>query len=251
MKLEDLMPHYLKEQQPPPSVRTVIRLSWPKFVRFCEAQGILHLDEVTPTVLEDFYKGLLWEPNENGQFYKANSVDQFVRRARQLLRWGAAHGILERDPTVGLLLPRPLQPVPKSLTWKQLQALLSAPDCSTPLGLRDALLLQLLAESELGLNQVVELTEDTVRELELDATTWTLLADYLQRGRPALTRAGNEERALFLGKWGDPLSAQAVAVRLNEMAKQVGLGKRLPTRILRQSYQAALNPLRERHSQQA
>jgi integrase/recombinase XerD len=250
VKLEALMPHYLKEQQPPPSVRAMIRLSWPKFVRFCDARGILRVAEVTQTVLEDFYKGLLWEPNESGLFYKANSVDQFVRRVRQVLRWSFEQGLLERDPTVGLLLPRPLQPVPKPLSWKQLQTLLSAPDSSTPLGLRDALLLQIMAESELALTQVVALTEDSVRELELEATTWTLLTDYLERGRPALTRAGGDEKALFLGKLGDPLGSQAAATRLNEMVKQVGLGRRLPTRILRQSYQAALQPLRDRHSKQ-
>ena len=246
MKLEELMPLYLQEQQPTPTVLAMVRLSWPKFVRFCACQRLCQVDEITPTVLEDFYKKLLWEANEKGQFYKANSVDQFVRRTRQVLRWGAAHGLLKIDPTVGLLLPRPLQPVPQRLTWKQLQNLLNTPDRSTPLGLRDALLVQLLAEADLPLMQLVTLTEDTMRQLDLQATTWTLLADYLEHGRPSLAQ-GCSHTALFLGRGGDPLGSQAAAIRLNEMAKQAGLGRRLPSRILRQSYQAALQKLQERH----
>lgn len=247
MELEVLLSRYLAEQRPGPSVLTAMRMSWPKLVRFCHHQGLVDVEDVTAMVLESFHKRLLWEPNENGQFYKANSVDQIVRRVRQVLRWGAAHGLLPQDPTVGLLLPRPVQPVPKALTWKELQTLLGASDRDTPLGLRDALLFQLLAESDLGVMQVVALTEETVRQLELEATTWLLLADYLERGRPVLARSA-DEKALFLGKFGEPLGGQAASVRLKELVKQVGLGKRLPTRILRQSYQAAMQPLRDRHS---
>ncbi len=245
MKLEALFAHYLELQPPSPSLASVLRLSWPKFVRFCQAQGIVFASEVTPTVLEDFYKGLLWEPNERGQFYKPNSVDQFLRRVRQVLRWSVAQGLLESDPTAGLLLPRPLQPVPDLLTWKQLKKLLKAPDRKTPLGLRDALLLQLLAESDLPLTQLLALSEETLRELELQATTWTLVAEYLEHGRPAL--AQSDHSALFLGRGGEPLGQQAASVRINEMARQTGLGKRLPSRLLRKSYRAALQQVGERH----
>jgi len=169
-----------------------------------------------------------------------------VRRARQVLRCCATQGILERDPTVGLLLPRPVQPTPALLNWEQVQTLLAAPDRATPLGLRDALLLQLMAEADLALLQVVALTEDSVLQLNLETATWTLLANYLERGRPVLAKDGRSEKALFLGRSGESLGHQAATVRLNEMMKQTGLGKRLPTRVLRQSYQAALQILRAR-----
>jgi hypothetical protein len=87
-------------------------------------------------------------------------------------------------------------------------------------------------ESHLALVRVVALTEDSVRQLELEWTTWTLLADY-----PG-------------ARFGDPLTGTTAGLRLNEMMKQAGLGKRLPTRLLKQSYQAALQTLRERHSKQ-
>ena len=246
MNIEALLPCYVEAQKPTRSVLIAIRGSWPKFVRFCRVQGLARVDEITQKMVEDFHKSLLWEPNEKGQWYKGNSVDQFVMRARQVLRWAFQEGLLERDPTVGLLLPRQLVAVHDLLTSKQLQTLMKAPDKDTPLGLRDALMLALLTQSSLGL-QVVTLSLDSVRQLELEAASWTLLAEYLERGRPALARS-TEEKALFLGKFGEPLGGQAVALRLNEMAKQAGLGKRLPSRVLRQSYLAALQPLRDRHS---
>lgn len=246
MNFSHLLDRYLEHQKPSASVVAVLRLSWPKFVKFCRARGLADGNEITPTVLEDFYKGLLWEPNDKGQWYKANSVDQFIRRVRQVLRWSAAHDLIQSDPTVGLLLPRPVQPVRKPLTWQELQILLQTPDRSTPLGLRDALLLQLLTESELIVTQLVLLTEDFARQLELEAATRLLLNDYLELARPVLIGGRADNKLLIIGKFGEALGAPAVAARLNEMARQAGLGRRLPTRILRQSYQAALQSLRER-----
>jgi integrase/recombinase XerC len=249
VKIDALLPLYLEAQQPSPSVVIVIRTSWPKFLAFCGSQGIAEVEDITTTVLEDFHKGLLWQPNGKGQWYKANSVDQFVRRVRQILHWCFTAGFIKSDPTSGLLLPRPVQPVPQPLTWQQLQTLLRAPDCSTPLGLRDALMLQILTESSLGLLQVVTLTEDSVGQLDLEATTWTLLATYLERARPLLVQFGGNlnEKALFLTRDGRPMNVAAAAARLNEIMKQTGLGRRLPSRLLRQSYQTALQPLRDRH----
>lgn len=37
-------------------------------------------------------------------------------------------------------------------------------------------------------------------------------------------------------------------LRLNEVTRQLGLGRRLPTRVLGQSYREALEQLGERHS---
>jgi len=123
----------------------------------------------------------------------ANSVDQYVPRARQLLRWCVAQGILERAPPVYLLLPRPVQPTPALLNWEQVQTLLAAPDRATPL--------QLMAEADSALLQVVSLTEDSVLQLNLETATWTLLADYLERGRPVLAKDSlhHSEKALFSG----------------------------------------------------
>ena len=39
------------------------------------------------------------------------------------------------------------------------------------------------------------------------------------------------------------LGQQAAAVRINEMARQTGLGKRLPSQLLRKRYRAALQQL--------
>ena len=242
MKLEDLLSSYLAEAQPLPSVKTAIRNAWPKFLSYCAQQDLIEVAELKRHHVEDFYRELLWQPQEQGQLYKANSVDQFVRRVRQVLRWAFCEGLVAPDPTHGLLLPRPVQPIVKKLSFSQLQEVLNAPDRNTAFGLRDALVFQLLAETNLGVNGVVALTVDSVAQLDLEDATQELLADYLKEGRPALGGVG---KWLFFCRGGTPLTFQMVGLRLRQAARQIGL-ENLPSRVLRKSYLAALDQVHQR-----
>ncbi len=244
MKLESLLSSYLDQAQPQPSVQTAIRNAWPKFLAFCAQHGLIEVADLKRQHVEDFYRELLWQSSDQGRLYKANSVDQFVRRVRQVLRWAFCEGLVAPDPTHGLLLPRPVQPVPKILSWPQVQEVLAAPDSNSPLGLRDALVFQLLAETCLGVNGVVALTVDSVTHLKLEDTTQDLLADYLNQGRPALGGTGDW---LFFCRGGTPLTYQMVCVRLRQMARQIGL-ESLPSRVLRKSYLAMQKQVHQRHA---
>lgn len=245
VKLEELLPRYLEEAGPSASVRTAVRCAWPKFLVFCERHGLVQVGEIRRQHVEDFFKGLLWQTNDLGQLYKANSVDQFVRRTRQVLRWAFCEGLVDPDPTHGLLLPRPVQPILKLLSWQQLQELLALPDQGNPIGLRDALVFQLLAETNLGIVGLVALTIDSVAELELEPTTQEVLTKYLNESRPAL---GGQGSGLFFCRDGKAMADHVVTIRLRQAAQQIGLSDGLPTRVLRKSYLAAMKKVHQRHS---
>ena len=240
MTLEQVLPHYLETVRPGPSVRAAIGDSWPKFVRYCGALGLVELEEVRACHLQDYHQHLLWEPNRQGHFYKPNSVDQFLRRVRQILRWCCKEGLLDKDPSHGFLLPRPVQPVAELLSWDELQALLAAPDRSQGTGLRDAALFALVTETELGLTGCLELRLGHESHLVLEKPTAELLAAYLEKGRPRLALYP-EETALFLGKGGRPLGRQSAFVRIQAAARRAGLSMAVGGRTLRRSYCAHLD----------
>lgn len=243
MTLDALLPLYLEQAQPRPSVKTAVCGCWPKFLAFCAQQGLVEVADLKRQHVEDFFRDLLWQNNLQGRLYKANTVDQFVRRVRQVLRWAFCEGLVAPDPTYGLLLPRPVQPVPKILNWREVRKLLAAPDRETPSGLCTALVFQLLAETSLGVTGVVALTVDSVAQLELEDTTQELLATYLKDGRPALGGTGDW---LFFCRSGEPLTSQVASIRLREAARQIGL-ESLPSRILRKSYLAMQKQVHQRH----
>lgn len=238
MTIEQTLESYLAQVQPTPSVREIATTSWPKFVAYCQAEGIQELNQLRPKHLEGFQKSLMWEPNARGEYYKANTVDQFLRRVRQVLRWAADSQKLKQDPTVCLLLPRPPQPAKALLTWQELQAVFAAPDRTRPEGLRDAVVLALLAETNLKLTGVLALSEGEESGLELETNTVQLVQKYVQEGRPLLLpRLG--ENALLLNLEGGRLSHQSAMIRMRLLGKMAGL-KGFTSRLLRRSYRAHL-----------
>ena len=247
MNIENILESYFAHAQPSPSVRDAVLSCWPKFILYCQAEGLKELAELRPCHLEGFQKALMWEPNTLGDYYKPNTVDQFLRRVRQVLRWAATSQKLTQDPTHCLLLPRPPQPAPVLFTWSELQAAFAAPDLSRPEGLRDAVLLALYAETDLGPSGVLGLQLGEESQLELETQSRERMQAYLQKGRPQLLPLSSQ-KALLLNLDGRALSLQSAQVRVRLLGKLAGL-KGLTARLLRRSYQAHLErQTQNRHS---
>ena len=85
--------------------------------------------------------------------------------ARAFFRFALREGLVERDPMENLRPPRTFQALPRFLTPSQVEALLAAPDVSTPVGLRDRAVLEVLYATGL---RASELTGLTLEGLDLD-----------------------------------------------------------------------------------
>src|SRR5712692_1343192 len=69
------------------------------------------------------------------------------------------------DPTVQIQAPRPGQYLPNVLTLQEVEQLLQAPDTSTPLGKRDAALLEMLYATGLRASELIALTVGDVQTM--------------------------------------------------------------------------------------
>src|SRR5687767_7361964 len=74
----------------------------------------------------------------------ARSVARAVHAIRGFYRFAIREERLQRDPMENLKAPRAFQPLPRHLTMGQVDDLLTAPDVSSPLGLRDRAMLEVL-----------------------------------------------------------------------------------------------------------
>jgi integrase/recombinase XerC len=134
-----------------------------------------------------------------------------------------------RNPTVGVTGPRLERRLPGCFTSDEMEQLLGAPDRQTPLGLRDAAILETLYSSGMRVSEVVALDLPDVpdedgrvrvlgkgrkeRIVYLGRAARETIADYLERSRPGLARArrrGEASPALFLNKNGTRLSDRSV-----------------------------------------
>jgi integrase/recombinase XerD len=115
---------------------------------------------------------------------KSSSANRRLTVFKRYYRWALRENRIAADPTLRLVPARQALRVPKTLTELQVEQLLAAPDLSTPLGLRDRAMLELMYASGLRVSELVML-----RVFELS------LADGVLR----VVGKGNKERLVPFG----------------------------------------------------
>ncbi len=88
---------------------------------------------------------------------KATSANRRLTVFKRYYRWALRERIVLVDPTLRMLAAKQALRVPKTLSEDQVDALLSAPDTNTELGLRDKAMLELLYASGLRVSELVKL----------------------------------------------------------------------------------------------
>jgi len=154
---------------------------------------------------------------------RATTANRRLTVFKRYFRWALRERRVPADPTLRLLTARQPLRVPKTLSEAQVEALLAAPDETTPLGLRDRAMLELIYASglrvtelvtlktvQLGLNEgVLRVTGKGSRErlVPFGAEAHAWLRRYLAESRPAIL-AGQASDALFVTARGAGMTRQ-------------------------------------------
>lgn len=104
---------------------------------------------------------------------------------RHFYRYLVREGLVSEDPAAELKAPRMPRTLPHSLSERDVQALLEAPDTGTPHGLRDRAMLELLYATGLRVSELVNLRLDQVN---------------LRLGAVRVVGKGGKERLVPLGE---------------------------------------------------
>ena len=185
----------------------------------------------------------------------ATTVARKLAATRALYRTLREHGHVTANPADLVAAPKRGQRLPRVLDRDEVAALLDRIPASTPLELRDRGMFELAYASGLRAEELVRLEPGSVdfdaeevrvegkgsktRIVPTGESALRALADYLERGRPALaanrSRAA-EPRALFLSKSGRALSTSDVRRRLRVWARQAAVTGRVHPHALRHSF---------------
>jgi integrase/recombinase XerD len=88
---------------------------------------------------------------------KATSANRRLTVFKRYFRWALRERGVQADPTLRMLAAKQALRVPKTLGEAQVDALLSAPDVATHLGLRDRAMLELMYASGLRVSELVQI----------------------------------------------------------------------------------------------
>ncbi|MDQ3494530.1 MAG: site-specific tyrosine recombinase XerD [Pseudomonadota bacterium] len=188
----------------------------------------------------DLFDYLAWRTRQG---YAPRSNARLLSALRAFYAHRLRRGARVDDPTALLDPPKLPRPLPKALAEGEIEALLAAPDVSTPLGLRDRAMLELMYGAGLRVSELVGLPSTAVnlrqgvlrvtgkggRErlvpLGEEAQHW--LQRYLAQARPGL--AGTRALApLFLGAKGEAPTRQAFWILVKRHGAAAGIA---PARI--------------------
>jgi integrase/recombinase XerD len=191
-------------------------------------------NEIAPSDLER-EKVTRFLVSQHAEGKAPRSIARLSSALRQFLGFMRMDGEGAAGPEAVVRPPRPPRILPRSLTESQVEALLSAPDVTTPLGVRDRAWLELLYASGL---RVTELAEIPALSVFLDEGFLKVMgkgrkerlvpfgesAEHWIRAWLAL-RPGFKPRAsaLFVGRLGEPITRQHLWRLIKGYAGKAGI----------------------------
>jgi integrase/recombinase XerD len=179
------------------------------------------------------------------------SLSRYLSGFRQFYRWLLREGRIRKDPTALIENPKLGRGLPKALGEKQVADLLEAPQVSTPLGLRDRTMLELMYAAGLRVSELVglelisvNLNQGVVRitgkggkerlvPLGEEAISW--LQRYLREARPALMN-GHGSPLMFVTARKNGMTRQAFWYAIRKHAQAAGISQPVSPHMLRHSF---------------
>ncbi len=199
-----------------------------------------------------------WMASLHHKNYHPASIARRLYELRSCFRFLMREHIVDKNPAAQISPPKQPRTLPDYLTMAQMIELLSAPDVNTPLGLRDAAILETLYSAGLRRSEIMGLRLKDVNLTQKQLRVWgkggkerialigeparLALERYIHRGRPELlaqnpNASSRPPDALFLNYRGSPLSSKrAISAIINKYVKQVGISQRVTPHTMRHSF---------------
>jgi integrase/recombinase XerD len=181
----------------------------------------------------------------------SRSIARHLATLRNFYSFLLREGKIACDPTEHVRTPKQWKTIPKFMNLSQIDKLLQAPDGSTPTGIRDRAMLELLYATGL---RVTELCRVGVSELNLDIgvlrttgkgnkqrivpvgrSAIAAVRKYLETARPRILK-GRGSRFLFVTARGGAMTRQAFWKLLAAHGRRAGIYRNLTPHVLRHSF---------------
>jgi len=182
---------------------------------------------------------------------RATTANRRLTVFKRYFRWALRERLVAADPTLRLLAAKQPLRVPKSLSEAQVEALISAPDDSRPLGLRDRAMLETMYASGLRVSELVLLktvhvglaqgvlhvsgkgSKERLVPFGAEARVW--LDRYLAEARAAILKRRTSD-ALFVTARGGPMTRQMFWILVKRYAARAGITAPLSPHTLRHAF---------------
>jgi integrase/recombinase XerD len=197
-------------------------------VEFLVERDLVDPRQVTPSVLDSYQRHLFHHRKRDGLPLSFRTQAQRLVPVKGLFAWLASSGVMAIDPAASLVLPKTEHRIPEAvLSAEEVETVLSGPDTSTALGLRDRAILEVFYSTAVRRAELISLrvsdidvargslfvrqgkgARDRFVPIGQRAVAWT--TRYLDDVRPSLERA-RRDSTMFLSATGGPLAPDVLS----------------------------------------
>jgi len=215
-------------------------------IGFLEALGITDLSLVSKKELNSFFSSL----SKTG--LSSNSAARYYSSIKGFFRYLFVQNYIKENPMEKISSPKLKKGLPLVLSVNEVDSILSRPDISNVLGLRDKALLELLYACGVRVSELLGLkvsdlffNEEMIRvfgkgskerlvPVGRSAVKW--VKEYLTKSRPMLEKKNKSENFLFLNKRGTILSRMGIWKIVDKYVKDAGIKKEVHPHTFRHSF---------------
>jgi integrase/recombinase XerD len=220
-----------------------------RFSEFMRKRHKNKVEEVTREDVVDFLSNLYREKMDS------RSVARYLVSLRGLYKFAMMEGFVNTDPTENLESPKTRNSLPTYLRVEEINKLLEAPDLSTPIGLRDRAMIEILYSTGLRVSELLNLRisdvdmrvgcvrcigkGDKERLVPIGRKAIEAIEQYLAHGRPKFARPSSpppHSQVLLLTSVGRRLSRVGIWKIMHDYGMRLGLRGRLTPHKLRHSF---------------
>jgi integrase/recombinase XerD len=217
-----------------------------RFVTFCAERNISRVEQIS----EADVLGFVVRRRAKDQVSARTAARNLVA-VRNFLRFLHEEGVIKSNPAELVDMQKMERPLPKVLTYQEVEAILESPNTTKPAGLRDRAMLEVLYASGLRVSELVGLP---MRALNLQigilriwgkgrkerlvpigdvANEW--LRRYLDEARPALLKK-RLSADVFVTNRGRPMTRQHFFLLVGKYARAGGIKRKVSPHVLRHSF---------------
>lgn len=216
-----------------------------KLAVFLEGKNITRIDQVDYKHILDFFTYL----KEQG--LNTRSTSRTLISIRQFFKFLLTEKFIESDPTFLIRTPKTKRVLPETLSLEDVEKLLSPPDESSPEGIRDKSMLEVLYATGIRVSELVELRLNDVnfelgyiiaygkgskqRIVPIGEKAKIKLREYLDTSRPKLLKSRTSPH-LFVTRLGRKMTRQGFWKVIKAYSRKSGLTKKISPHTLRHSF---------------
>lgn len=182
--------------------------------------------------------------------YSKKTIARHISALRSFYRYLIKEKIITNNPMNLVSNPKQDKKLPKFLYYDQVEELLSIPDITTPLGLRDKTILEILYSTGIRVSELVNIklkdidfNERTIKILGkgnkeryvlYGSVLEKLLEEYLKESRPILNKKNTDY--LILNNQGNKITSRGIEIIINKINKESSLDFSISPHTLRHTF---------------